>query len=70
MNCWTGFGRELQKGSLALVLELFEPPPLPVHVIYPEAGLSAAKARAFVDLVAPKLKVELARICARPSSSF
>jgi DNA-binding transcriptional LysR family regulator len=54
--------RELQKGSLALVLERFEPPPLPVHVIYPEARLSAAKARAFVDLVALKLKVELARI--------
>ena len=54
--------RELQEGSLALVLERFEPPPLPVHVIYPEARLSAAKARAFVDLVAPKLKLELARI--------
>jgi len=54
--------RELREGSLALVLERFEPPPLPVHVIYPEARFSAAKARAFVDLVAPKLKVELARI--------
>jgi hypothetical protein len=43
--------RELHEGSLALVLECFEPPPLPVHVIYPEARLSAAKARAFVDLV-------------------
>jgi hypothetical protein len=45
-----------------LVLERFEPPPLPVHVIYPEARLSAAKARAFVDLVVPKLQAELARI--------
>ena len=54
--------RELREGSLALVLERFELPPLPVHIIYPEARLSAAKARAFVDLVAPKLKVELARI--------
>lgn len=54
--------RQLREGSLALVLERFEPPPMPVNVIYPEARLSAAKARAFVDLVVPKLKVELARI--------
>jgi DNA-binding transcriptional LysR family regulator len=54
--------RELREGSLAFVLERFEPPPLPVHVICPEVRLSAAKARAFVDLVAPKLKLELARI--------
>lgn len=54
--------RELREGSLALVLERFEPSPMPVNVIYPEARLSAAKARAFVDLVVPKLKVKLARI--------
>lgn len=54
--------RELQQGSLALLLERFEPPPMPVHVIYAEARLAAAKARAFVDLVVPKLKAELTRI--------
>ncbi len=54
--------RELQQGSLALVLERFEPPPMPVHVIYAEARLAAAKTRAFVDLVVPKLKAELTRI--------
>lgn len=54
--------RELQQGSLALVLERFEPPPMPVHVIYAEVRLAAAKARAFVDLVVPKLKAELTRI--------
>ena len=60
--------RELGKGSLVLVLERFEPPPIPVHVIYPEARLSAAKASAFVNLVAPKLKVELARIARNVSA--
>jgi len=54
--------RELQQGSLALVLERFEPPPMPLHVIYAEARLAAAKARAFVDLVVPKLRAELMRI--------
>lgn len=54
--------RELKRGRLKLVLERFEPRPLPVHVIYPEARLSAAKTRAFVDFVVPRLRKELARI--------
>lgn len=57
--------RALRRGQLKLVLEQFEPPPLPVHVIYPEARLSAAKTRTFVDFVAPRLKKELARISAQ-----
>ncbi|HKD68642.1 MAG TPA: LysR family transcriptional regulator [Candidatus Binataceae bacterium] len=54
--------QELARGRLKLILEQFEPPPLPVHVIYPEARLSAAKTRVFVDFVVPRLKKELARI--------
>jgi DNA-binding transcriptional LysR family regulator len=54
--------RELKSGRLKLLLEQFEPPPLPVHVIYPEARLSAAKTRAFVDFAVPRLRKELARI--------
>ena len=57
--------RELHRGRLKLVLERFEPPPLPVHVIYPEARLSAAKTRAFVDFVVPRLRKELARVSAQ-----
>lgn len=54
--------RELRDGRLKLVLERFEPPPMPVHVIYPEARMFAAKARAFVEFAVPRLKSELARL--------
>jgi DNA-binding transcriptional LysR family regulator len=54
--------RELSAGKLKVILEDFEPPALPVHVVYPEARLSAAKVRAFVELAVPQLKKQLARI--------
>jgi DNA-binding transcriptional LysR family regulator len=54
--------RELKRGRLRLILEDFEPQSLPVHVVYPEARLSTAKTRAFVNFVTPRLKKELARI--------
>ena len=54
--------RELKRGRLRLILEDFEPQSLPVHVVYPEARLSAAKTRAFVNFITPRLKKELARI--------
>jgi DNA-binding transcriptional LysR family regulator len=57
--------RELKRGRLRLILEDFEAEPLPVHVVYPEARLSAAKTRAFVDFVTPRLKKELTRIAAQ-----
>ncbi len=36
---------------LQVVLEDFEPPPLPIHVLYPSTKLLSAKVRAFVDLI-------------------
>jgi DNA-binding transcriptional LysR family regulator len=54
--------RELKAGRLKVILEDFEPTPWPVNVVYPEARLSAAKVRAFVDLVTPGLRKELMRI--------
>jgi DNA-binding transcriptional LysR family regulator len=35
---------------LKVVLAEFEPPPLPIHVVYPTTRLLSAKVRAFVDL--------------------
>lgn len=61
--------RELAAGRLVLLLQGFEPPPSPVHLVYPEARLSVAKARAFVDLVVPRLRAELARIAAVAQSA-
>lgn len=36
---------------LRIVLEDCEPPPLPIHVLYPSTRLLSAKVRAFVDLI-------------------
>ena len=37
---------------LTVVLPRFEPPPLPIHLVYPTARLLSAKVRAFVELAA------------------
>ncbi|PCC69221.1 transcriptional regulator, LysR family [Nannocystis exedens] len=41
----------VRAGRLAVVLAEFEPPPQPIHLVYPSARLVPAKVRAFVDLV-------------------
>jgi DNA-binding transcriptional LysR family regulator len=40
----------IREGRLKVVLAAFEPPPLPIHVVYPTTRLLSAKVRAFVDL--------------------
>jgi DNA-binding transcriptional LysR family regulator len=50
----------LKVGSLALVLEDFEPPPWPVNLVYTGRGLLPVKLRAFLDFAAPRLKARLA----------
>ncbi|WP_407155109.1 LysR family transcriptional regulator [Bradyrhizobium sp. STM 3557] len=47
-------------GQLAIVLEEFEPEPLPVHIIYPPRKPAPVKLRAFLDWMAPRLKARLA----------
>ncbi|HKH01843.1 MAG TPA: LysR family transcriptional regulator [Bradyrhizobium sp.] len=42
----------IKAGRLKAVLVEFEPPPLPIHIVYPTSRLLSAKVRAFVDLVA------------------
>jgi len=49
----------LAAGSLVAVLENFELPPLPVHILHREGRLDSAKVRAFIDLMAEHLKNEL-----------
>ena len=41
----------LKRGGLRIVLAKFEPPPLPIHLVYPTSRLLSAKVRAFIDLV-------------------
>lgn len=42
----------VRAGRLRIVLAGFEPPPLPIHAVYPSSRLLSAKVRAFVDLAA------------------
>jgi len=46
-------------GQLAIVLEEFEPEPLPVHIIYAPRKPVPVKLRAFLDWIAPRLKARL-----------
>jgi DNA-binding transcriptional LysR family regulator len=40
----------IKAGRLRIVLEKFEPPPLPIHIVYPTSRLLSAKVRTFIDL--------------------
>ena len=41
----------LRRGRLKIVLQKFEQPPLPIHLVYPTSRLLSAKVRTFIDLV-------------------
>ena len=47
---------EVQDGRLRLLLGRHEPPPLPVHLVYPAGRAATAKVRAFVQFAAPRLQ--------------
>jgi DNA-binding transcriptional LysR family regulator len=47
---------ELRAGKLQIVLSEFEPPPVPINVVYAEGRRAAAKVRAFVDLAVERLR--------------
>ena len=50
----------VKAGRLAVVLKKFEPPPLPVSLVYVHESRITAKLRAFVDFAAPRLRASLA----------
>lgn len=41
----------VRAGRLEAVLQRFEPPPRPIHIVYPTTRLLSAKVRAFIELV-------------------
>jgi DNA-binding transcriptional LysR family regulator len=41
----------IKGGRLQIVLAEFEPPALPIHIVYPTSRLLSAKVRSFIDLV-------------------
>jgi DNA-binding transcriptional LysR family regulator len=51
----------VKEGRLSLLLQQFEPPPLPVNLVYLGGGLLPLKVRAFLDFAAPRLKARLER---------
>jgi DNA-binding transcriptional LysR family regulator len=51
----------VKDGKLSLLLEEFEPPQLPVNIVYLGGGLLPLKVRAFLDFAAPRLKARLER---------
>ena len=50
---------QLREGHLVPILLPLCPPPVPVHLVYPESRLVAPKVRAFVDYAAPKIRAVL-----------
>jgi len=49
---------QLESGALETVLEDFEPPAVPVHVIHKEAGGTSRRVRAVVDYLVENLRAE------------
>jgi DNA-binding transcriptional LysR family regulator len=49
----------LRTGALQLLLESFEPPPLPVSFLYSSQGRLPLKLRALLDFAAPRLRNRL-----------
>lgn len=50
----------LADGTIKILLAPFEPPPLPVSLVYTGSGLLPLKLRAFLDFATPRLKAVLA----------
>ena len=49
----------VKAGRLAVVLRKFEPPPLPVSLVYVRESRITAKLRAFIDYAAPRFRARL-----------
>lgn len=53
---------EIRSGALRLLLEAYEPEPLPVSFVHPERGLLPLKVQAFLDFAAPRMRARLAAL--------
>jgi DNA-binding transcriptional LysR family regulator len=56
----------VKAGKLRVLLQAFEPPAVPVTLVYPHSRLLSTKVRLFVDQSAPALRVSLEAIAASP----
>ena len=48
----------VDRGDVELVLTRFEPPPVPIHAVWPATRVLSAKIRLFVEFLAARLKEE------------
>lgn len=51
---------EVAAGSLQILLDRFELPAIPVHIVHREGRLASTKVRAFIDLMAERLRQDKA----------
>jgi DNA-binding transcriptional LysR family regulator len=49
-------------GELKLILQKYEPPPLPIHIVHQEGRHASKKVRTFVDLMSQRLRNDLALV--------
>ncbi len=49
---------QLASNDLKTVLDNYEPPPLPIHIVHREGRYASARIRAFVDLMAKRLRAD------------
>lgn len=48
----------ISAGKLEIILEDYEPPPRPVNIVHREGRFSSARVRAFIDLLAERLRAD------------
>lgn len=48
----------VDRGDVELILTRFEPPPIPVHAVWPATRVLPARTQLFIDLVAARLKAQ------------
>jgi DNA-binding transcriptional LysR family regulator len=48
----------IASGDLEIVLEAFEPKPIPIHVVHREGRYSGATVRSFIDFIAARLRAD------------
>lgn len=73
--CGVGLARVLsyqasaavKAGQLKVVLQKFEPAPLPVSLVYVRERRASGKLRAFVEYAAPRLRERIARVAIPPA---
>jgi hypothetical protein len=49
---------EVEAGSLQVLMPQYEPPGYPVHILHRESRHASARVRAFIDLLAQRLRGE------------